>query len=175
MSKRAPGFERIPRDLYRTFDPRAGQALHPFLEPHCRFVEPCAGEGDLIRQLEALGHECIGASDIQPLAPGIQKGDALKLRRLPFDSIIITNPPWRRVWLHQLIKHFLTLGESWLLFDADWMHTQQAGPLMHHCRRIVSVGRLLWIPGTSDDGKDNIAWYNFSRHEGPPTFFGRQA
>lgn len=174
MSKRTPGLERIPRDLYRTFDPRAGQALAPFLEPATLFVEPCAGEGDLIRQLEALGHECVGASDIKPLAPGIQKGDALKLKRLPLGSIIITNPPWRRDWLHSLIARFLELGEAWLLFDADWMHTKQAGPLMRHCRRIVSVGRLLWIPETTDDGKDNMAWYHFIRDEGPPTFFGRR-
>ncbi len=70
MAKRSDGdFERIPNDLYRTWDPRAVRALLPHLAPRTRFVEPCAGAGDLIDQLvnanSGLHHVCgnaVGAS-----------------------------------------------------------------------------------------------------------------
>lgn len=176
MGKRSD-FEREPRDLYRTWDRRATDALAPFLPPLTQFVEPCAGAGDLIGLLEALGHHCVGSCDIMPLVPWIAPGDALKLSRLPAGAdMIITNPPWRRDLLHALIERFLKLGRAWLLFDADWMHTAQAGPLLSSCSHIVSIGRIRWIPGTGADGKDNCAWHHFAPgYAGPIHFHGRAA
>ena len=173
MGKRSD-FDRIDRDLYRTFDPRAGKAIAPHLESETRFVEPCAGQGDLILQLQALGHICVAACDIEPLAPGIQRGDALKLVRLPRPAeLFITNPPWKRPLLHAIIRHLTKLGPLWALFDADWAFTEQAEPFLDMCVKIVSAGRLLWIPGTTQDGKDNCAWYLFDRaHSGGPRFYG---
>ena len=64
---------------------------------------------------------------------------------------------------HPLIDALPRLAPTWLLFDADWMHTRQSAPLMHYCRKIVSVGRVKWIPGSKMTGKDNCAWYLFEQ------------
>lgn len=161
MGKRS-NFKRMPRDLYRTFDPRALAALAPHLAPGTEFVEPCAGAFDLAAQLIAAGHWCMDASDIKPLTPGIRRANALKMKPQPY--AIITNPPWTRKLLHEMILHFITVApEAWLLFDASWFHTDQAIGYLRYCSDVVTVGRLLWIPGTTMRGKDDVAWYRFSR------------
>ena len=89
----------------------------------------------------------------------------------------ITNPPWSRPALHSIISHLMTLERvCWLLLDADWAHTKQAVPYLTYCRKIVSVGRLKWIPQTKHVGKDNCAWYLFSPWGNEAIkFFGRSA
>jgi hypothetical protein len=174
-------FERRPRDLYKTRDPRATAALAPFLKPMTRYVEPCAGDGALIALLGSLGHICIAASDIEPLAPGIQGGDARQLRRLPAEAeCFITNPPWERSLLHAILAHLMRLGPTWALFDASWAFSAQAAPLLRHCEAIVAVGRLRWMLGEpedkGDDPKDDCAWYRFhALHLEGPRFYGRGA
>ena len=75
-----------------------------------------------------------------------------------------------------MIEHFSTHCPTWLLFDADWMHTKQSAPYMPWLRKVVSVGRVKWIPGSKMTGKDNCAWHLFDqRGEGPAQFFGRAA
>jgi hypothetical protein len=163
MGKRSD-FERIPRDYYRTWDPRAAAALAPHLEPHTRYVEPCAGAGDLIATLAAWGHDCIAACDIEPQAGGIQVGDARKIKRLPPGAdMFITNPPWAIPLLHEIVMHLSAIGPLWALFYSDWAFTEQAGPILRErCTDIVVIGRLKWIPGTTDDPKDNCSWYRFA-------------
>jgi hypothetical protein len=162
MGKRS-GFERIPNDAYTT--PLA--AVVP-LVPHLRgirtFCEPCAGDGALVRHLEAHGLRCVYAGDI---ADG---GDALAVERYP--APVITNPPWSRPLLHLLIEHFVqTAPCAWLLFDADWAHTRQSVPFLPRCSHILPIGRVKWIPNTRDTGKDNAAWYRFdARHDVGPLF-----
>lgn len=169
MGKRSE-FERIEKDFYRTIDPRAVEALDRHLPPQQFFAEPCNGQGDLKMALMLRGHLCSYASDIS---------DGDDARSLEPDMVngvdfIITNPPWSRPILHELILHLSSLKPTWLLFDADWAHTRQSAPLMKHCRAIVSVGRLLWIPGTTMSGKDNCAWYLFDQKTvGAPIFHGR--
>ena len=101
--------------------------------------------------------------------------DALKpgsLDMAEYDAII-TNPPWTREIMHPMIDRFRYLAPTWLLFDADWMHTKQAAPYMPYCSDIVSVGRLKWISGSKHVGKDNAAWYRFDRHMHVTRFHGR--
>lgn len=172
MGKRSD-FERIDKDFYRTIDPRAVAALVPHLEPETRFCEPCAGAGDLMDQLMALGHVCARARDIAPQRDDIEQKDALTTLTGNIDCFI-TNPPWSRHILHPLIEFLSAQHPTWLLFDADWAHTKQSAPYMRFCTDIVSVGRLIWIPGTTTSGKDNCAWYRFSRDkDGPTRFHGR--
>ncbi|MBG6211707.1 hypothetical protein IWQ49_006398 [Labrenzia sp. EL_126] len=174
MGKRSD-FPRIDKDFYRTIDPRAVAALAPYLEPKTRFCEPCAGAGDLIDQLEAIGHRCVDAWDFYPQRDDIQDRDA---RHSHADGIdrYITNPPWSIPLLHELIEWLSAQQPTWLLFYADWAHTKQAEPYLKYCRKIVSVGRLKWIPGTTMSGKDNCAWYLFDQNaEGQTEFFGRAA
>jgi hypothetical protein len=81
-----------------------------------------------------------------------------------------------------MIEHFSAMRPTWLLFDADWMHTLQSAPYMKWCRKIVSVGRVKWIPDSTMTGKDNCAWYLFDQSSirgfsqetyGPTEFIGR--
>ena len=178
MGKRSD-FERIPRDFY----PTPAEAVRPLI-PHLRygdmFIEPCAGDGALVRHLEAAGMSCKRASDIEPRAPWIAKEDALEDGFWPWcdDSVdyIITNPPWERGSLHRMIELFSNQKPSWLLFDADWVHTRQASSLLPRLRRIVSVGRVKWIPDSPFTGKDNCAWHLFDKPaKAAATFYGRAA
>lgn len=166
MGKRSD-FARRPMDDYPTIDPNAVTPLAPFLGGIRRFAEPCAGEGRLIRHLERAGLECAYRAD---LADGV---DALATTDFGNIDAIITNPPWSRPILHDMIVHFQSIAPTWLLYDADWAHTKQSGPFIDRCSHIVAVGRLRWIEGTSHKGKDNVCWHRFdAKHRGGPRFFG---
>ena len=173
MGKRSD-FERIPRDFY----PTPAEAVRPLLAhlaPMTRFVEPCAGDGALVDHLTAAGHVCVWESDIEPQRSMLQ-ADALALHYVS-QGCIITNPPWDRKVLHPLIVHLSDQAPTWLLFDADWVHTRQAVPFLPRLRRIVSVGRVKWIPDSKMTGKDNCAWHLFDRPaaNATATFYGREA
>lgn len=166
-------FERNPRDFYRT-PIEAVFPLRPYIQHINEYREPCAGDGALIKHLREIGLDCIQASDIQPMASEIDTLDALNLtyRNVP----IITNPPWDRKILHPMIEHFITVAPlTWLLFDADWMHTRQSVPYMRYCHDVVSVGRVKWIEGSKMTGKDNCCWYAFRSdyNGGSARFWGR--
>ena len=173
MGKRS-NFERVERDFYPTPE-SAVLPLLPHLQSGVRFVEPCAGDGSLVRHLEEHGHECSHACDIEPQESWITKKNALEVTFvMSRGDYIITNPPWNRKILHPMIEHFSRIRPTWLLFDADWMHTKQSAQYMHLCSKIVSVGRVKWIPDSKMTGKDNCAWYLFYEHAKIPTqFFGR--
>ena len=160
MGKRSE-FARVERDFYPTpLD--AVKPLLPHLERGSVFYEPCAGNGILIKHLESAGHYCCGSSDIEPQENNIKKLDVFLLRE-GRGKMFITNPPWTRKILHPLISHLLTIGQScWLLFDSDWVHTQQSIPFLPQLKKIVSVGRVKWIPNSPSVGKDNCAWHLFS-------------
>lgn len=169
MGKRSDGtFERNPRDFYKT--PR--EAVLPLVahmsKDNHRFIEPCCGEGDLIKHLEEFGFRCKFASDIS------EGNNALDLETVGDNvDFIITNPPWDRKILHPMINHFRNLRPTWLLFDSDWAHTRQATPYLPFCSDIVAVGRVKWIPGSKHTGKDNCCWYKFINQETETVFHGR--
>lgn len=179
MSKYS-NFERIEKDKYPTFDPRAVAPLVPFLDGITEYAEPCAGDNSLILNLKNHCPDlvCRFAGDIDPKAEGIVRCDSLLLP--PTTLPIITNPPWQRNRdgtgpLHDMIDHFRKIAPfCWLLFDSDWAFTQQSVRFMPFCRQIVAVGRVRWIPGTTDDGKENCSWYKFDRERGPTFFHGRK-
>jgi hypothetical protein len=173
MGKRS-SFARVERDFYPT--PR--EAVVPLL-PHIRhgatFAEPCAGDLALIWALEAVGMTCHDALDIEPRNAWVYQQDALDWHCDPHIDYIITNPPWDRSILHPMIQHFARQRPTWLLFDADWMHTKQSAPFMPLLRAVVSVGRVKWIPDSKMTGKDNCAWYHFAPGDSPTVFHGRSA
>lgn len=179
MGKRS-SFERIPRAFYPT-PPEAVEPLYRHLRGVRQFVEPCAGDGRLVGHLQAMGLECVGAMDIDPRRFDIMDGDATKDRfHLTPGTVFITNPPWSRPILHAIIEHLSKQAPTWLLFDADWMHTRQSAPFMPYLRKIVSVGRVKWIPDSPFTGKDNCCWYLFDRRpeaalDYPAAFYGRAA
>lgn len=172
MGKRST-FERVERDFYPT--PReAVVPLIPHLPIGLVFAEPCAGNGQLVGTLNGFGYGCCTSIDIAPQHWSVFAGDAMDWSAPPQADYIITNPPWSRPILHSMIEHFSAMRPTWLLFDADWMHTKQSAPYMPWCRKIVSVGRVKWIPDSPHTGKDNCAWYLFDQHStGPTEFIGR--
>jgi hypothetical protein len=176
MGKRST-FDRRPQDAYDT-PPEAVLPLIPHLPDEFHFWEPCAGDGSLIRHVQQLTHAgyVVCPSDIEPRNYGIAVGDALQTAANFMADLIITNPPWTRSILHPMIVHFSDMRPTWLLFDADWMHTRQAVPYLPRLRKIVSVGRVKWIPDSPYTGKDNCAWYLFDKpSDQPPQFYGRAA
>jgi hypothetical protein len=173
MGKRS-SFERVPRDFYPT-PYEAVVPLLPHLAPGTRFAEPCAGDGRLLDHLSSAGHVCVDAFDIEPCRADIAVGDAT-IELVKNTDVYITNPPWDRPILHAIITNLARHKPTWLLFDADWMHTRQAAPFMPWLHKIVSVGRVKWIPDSKMTGKDNCAWMLFdASSEGVPVFYGRAA
>lgn len=172
MGKRSD-FERVARDFYPTpFE--AVAPLFPFLPPRTKFIEPCAGDGRLIRHIESRGHKCVYACDIEPQAEGIEKKDVLFFNaELPPCDMVITNPPWARETLHPMIDLFSSHAPTWLLFDADWAHTVQAAPFSRLCEKIVSIGRVKWIENSDNGGMENAAWFLFRRGAKNTQFFFR--
>lgn len=80
MSKRAPGLAQRPRGLWLT--PKAAVVtLIRFLPLRARYGEPCAADGNLIRQLFDLwpAGRCIWSTDIVPEGPGIDEMAATKI------------------------------------------------------------------------------------------------
>jgi hypothetical protein len=173
---RRSDFPRIPKDAYAT-PAMAVPPLLPFLAPASRFIEPCAGDGALVRHLEAQGHVCVGAFDIEPRHPSIVRRDALTLKRQEVckADCFITNLPWTRPLLHALIAHLRSLLPLWTIIDANWAHTRQAAEHMRFCSRMASIGRVRWIAGTSHDGKDDSCWYLFEAEPVTTNFTGRAA
>lgn len=168
-------FARRERDAYFTpYD--AVIPLLSHLKPFTKFIEPCAGDGRLIKHLESDGHKCVWAGDIEPQAPGIEKSDCLMMgNKLPPCDLIITNPPWSRDSLHQMIELFRNHAHTWLLFDAGWMFTGQARPFLPYCHSIVTIGRVCWIDGTKIKGTEDCCWYGFGPNKTKTTFFGKDA
>ena len=157
-------FKRSLKDYYDT-PIQALVTLLPHIQQFSTYVEPCAGKGALVDGLTKLGSplQCIGMWDIEPKDARVKESDALELR---YDDVedaeyIITNPPWDRKILHLLIEKFRNLKPTWLLFDADWMHTEQAVPYMEYCEKVVATGRVKWVEGTQWHGKENVCWYKF--------------
>jgi hypothetical protein len=161
MGKRSD-FERKPRDYYIT----PIEAVEPLVEHLPKifdFAEPCAGDGTW-------------ASDIEPQNKRVLKNDYSQLTscELEESEYIITNPPWDRKMLHPMIEHFAKQKPTWLLFDADWMHTKQSVDYVQYLHKIVSVGRIKWFGNMT--GKDNCAWYLFDYNStrNAPLFYGRK-
>ncbi len=172
MGKRS-NFKRRKHDKYGTPE-TAMRFVLPFLKPGTRFCEPCAGDARMVRYLLAHGLRCSSAWDIKPGHPNVLRRDA-RVTRDGRAQIYITNPPWTRDLLHAIIENLGAHRPTWLLFDADWMHTDQAREIIKGCSLVVTVGRLSWMAnGTS--GKENCCWYLFTPgHTEGPRVVGRRA
>lgn len=170
MGKRS-NFERKPKDFYKT-PKEAVLPLINHIEYISDFIEPCAGDGQLVDILENFGKKCIFKSDIEPQRGDIIKKDAICIE---LQNPVITNPPWDRDILHPIIENIIKNNiDGWLLFDADWMYIKKSSELTKYCHKIVSVGRVKWFPETKMTGKDNCAWYLFKGYISANTqFIGR--
>lgn len=181
MGKRSE-FARNARDLYPT-PYEAMIPLTPYLTDVTSFAEPFVGDGDIVRHLERLGHYCAFASDIEPSERAQREYGALTMDfsevgegHLCGCSHVISNSPWpepRKAGSPTLgiIRHLSAIKPTWLLLSADFKHNVYAPEVMAYCRKVVSVGRVRWIPDSTDDGKDNACWMLFDQKNPGPTIF----
>ncbi len=166
MGKRS-NFERVEKDFYPT-PIEAVKPLIPHIYKSFDFSEPCCGDGRLVKHIEALTKgRCIQSSDIN------EGFDAKTVKINRNSSLVITNPPWTRSELHPIIENLSDQKPTWLLFDADWMHTKQSIPYLNRLKKIISVGRVKWIENSKMTGKDNVCWYLFDRPD-PENFWGTE-
>lgn len=173
---RRSSFIRRKNDAY--FTPyKAIPPLLPHLRQNVAFVEPCAGDGRLVRHLERHGHMCVFKSDIAPQSNDIIISDCMEAaiyrKPLPAGMVTITNPAWTRELLHPMIERFRKCGPTWLLFDAGWAYTLQAKPYLKYCSKIVATPRLKWIEGSKHDAIEDAVWYCFGDEEVDTVFYGR--
>ena len=162
MGKRS-NFEKNPRNYYRTFDPKAGAALRPYVKEGSCYVEPFAGAGDLIDQLTWL--KCGWASDIEPQVCFVDRADAFDTTKDDLEDVdlLITNPPWDREYFEPILNHFVPMIDCWFLMSADWKQNLWAAPYVEKwLTDIVPIGRLKWIENSPYSAKDNCDWLKFS-------------
>lgn len=180
MGKRSD-MERVPQDFYVT--PPDG--ILPLL-PHLprapfTFFEPCVGDGAIINHLSVLrpDAECVGASDIVSRTSDHDVEYADFTKEYPVGAamadLIITNSPWDRPIMHAMIENVMShVTPAWMLLDSNWAATEQANKYLKGCEKIVHIGRLKWIPGTKDTGKDDCSFYHFNPcYQGYPTVYPR--
>jgi hypothetical protein len=171
MTKRNPG---LPRNL-DNFYPTPKEAIKMLL-PHLRFegitfAEPCAGDGDIVNELEAEGFRCGYEGDIR------WGKDALLYKPDASISFNCTNPPWdrSRAIMHRIMDHLIETGlPTWLLLPMDWLANQYSTPRHKYLSDIVMLGRVKWVPGSKYGGYDNSMWARFHKfHTGGLTLHGQ--
>jgi len=183
MAKRS-NFDRKARDFYETWDINAVKPVIAHLRQGFTYIDPCTGSGYIKQHMTALTpFACVGEYEAHPLYylyRGLIQADATNYQYPKQGDFFITNPPWERHLLHAIIWNLMNQKPTWLLFDADWIHTKQIGrdktvkDLMKHCIKIVSIGRVKWIKDSKHSGKDNCAWYLFDiNHNGATEFIER--
>jgi hypothetical protein len=148
-------FARVDRDAYNT-PLSAALPLLRVLPEKTRFIEPCAGDGDLIDHLIAAGHVLVSKWDL-PCDAQVARYNVAQA------DCFITNPPFhgQRDDLHALIENLARQTPAWLLMPGDWLHNKSSAPLMPRLKTIVSVGRIRWIVGSESTSKDNYIWCLF--------------
>jgi hypothetical protein len=162
MGKRS-NFEKNPRDYYRTFDPKAGIALEPFVERNAKYIEPFAGAGDLIQQLKFA--DCVLAYDIEPQACMVDQADAFTIgaEDLIDVDLCISNPPWSKDIFHKALDHFVPFIDCWFLMSSSWKQNKGSAEYVSKwLTDIVPIGRMKWIEGSPHSSVDDCEWLKFS-------------
>jgi len=182
LGKRS-NFDRKEKDFYVTQKSAFVPLVKHLPEFGFYYVEPCYGTGALKKLIWTYSvGSCVGMYDLYPELYNnkhVIKADARTGRYNRGGDFFITNPPWDRSKkngeiLHKIIDNLAGQKPTWLLFDADWVHTKQSAPYMKYCVKVVSVGRVKWFEDSKHTGKDNCCWYLFDKsHTGPTEFIGR--
>jgi hypothetical protein len=173
MSKRGEKYPRSPRDLYETIDPRAIPPLLRHVDKSIPFIEPCAGGGALVDQLVGAGLKLHYACDIVPLRDDIAACDAREVISLEGRRQFITNPPFVRALMHEIMIHCARQVPSWFLVEADWLMTKQASKILRtYGSEVVTIGRLKWFREGDPRDKGNEPMDNFVWLKLEPEPFG---
>jgi hypothetical protein len=169
---------RHERDYYATVDPVAADILNSFFVFNypTRFIEPCAGNGQLARDLCKYKRlYCAGMCDIEPQDEYIIQRNCLSLTKDDCSNVdyFITNPPFTWTSLQPILDTLPKLLPTWLLLPADMMHNVRMGPYMKKCSTVLSIGRMYWFEDKPIKGVDNFAWFCFEGGYCETRFVGR--
>jgi len=136
------------------------QPLLRCLEPRTVFIEPCSGDGALVRILESHGHTCSYSCDVDPRDDSVEWNDATLV--VPeLGEIVVTNPPFEQHLLTPLLHHWAaSKSAAWLLLPSDLLMNVWFGPFAAAVCTIAPIGRVSWL-GNGQSGFENSAWVRF--------------
>jgi hypothetical protein len=141
------------------------------LNTTARIWEPAAGEGNIVHVLRDNGIPVI-ASDIEQRGFDLHfVGDFLQRERAPADcSVILTNPPYRRL-AAQFAEHALGLvPDVFLLLRLGFLESAGRTELLEHSGlRRVLVFRKRRLPGPKAPSARVFAWLCWRRNYAGPT------
>jgi hypothetical protein len=136
--------------------------------------EPCAGKGAMAKVIAAAGHQVVATDLVERAAgvfPVVSGVDALHAPLPAGVQAIVTNPPYRRDLLPQLVGHWLGLlepvrGQLCLLLRALWAESASGQDVTTrhpaYAGRIKLPGRIRWFEGSEADKgaspQHNHAW-----------------
>jgi hypothetical protein len=171
MSSKGRGTVSAPHDFYRTPAFPVHRLLEAYALPAGSWFEPCAGEGDIIKAVNAVRNDIIWyTNEIRPeceeaLAPLSRfrlYGDLLLQTEFPICHVYITNPPFT-ISL-EIVEHLLKYGRFnhfIILQRLNWA----AGPRRDLFRRLkpstyVLPDRVSFTPDGKTDSTE-YAWFVF--------------
>ena len=164
-----PAHDRLPLDAYMT-PPWCVEALLSVWRPWHRCVEPACGTGNIVRVLQAAGHD-VEWSDIQDYGfPETRTVDFLEWRPVRSGMItIITNPPYSIA--DQFVRRAVDLtrqigGQCVLLLRSEWDSAARRRDLLGDNEMFDGVVKLTrrprWIDGTDGAPRHNFSWFLWS-------------
>lgn len=162
--------------------PYAGvPALMQHLPKVFTYCEPCVGRGDLIKHMSHFRKGAIltQAYDTHPLIDDVRLLDTRYLTADDTTSpihgeadFIITNPPWIKEMMEPMLLRWPQLKPTWVLVNATFLHTLWGARIMPYCHKIVSIGRIQWIPGSKGTGLVDACWLLLDKPRGKqPDFY----
>ena len=185
MSKRS-NFDKVPKEFYRSIDPKIGQALAPYVRG-LTYASPCYGEGDLEDQLMDVAtckwrsdiRETVGCSEVMPVS-------SIKEEYLEGVDCIIENPPFSKDALLPILDHLLPMGKPmWLLLPWDHLQNGYMKPYVKYMQCAVPLGRLYWFENEwicfhdvdNDNGLEGygfyMGWWDHSKNKPAKSKFTR--
>ena len=165
------GYTRIPFDAYHTIDKRAVIALNEVWSvAGKRILEPCAGKGCMMRDLEHKGAQVVGTDLLAYPDADPRIVTPLNLFDLTgFDiarnnvEAAVTNPPFKHV--AEVTRHLLKIApDSWvvILARAQFLFARKREDLYRSARFHALVPlpfRLNWFEHSLTAGTADHAWY----------------
>jgi hypothetical protein len=140
--------------------------------PGAPIWEPAAGDGALVRAIEATGQR-VFASDIA------EGQDFFSLSPPPLCQSLVTNPPFNR--LDQFLQRAVSLVDSpnnsliaaVLLLRWDALTARVRSPILRRARHIhVCNWRPRWIADSTTSPRWSFCWVTWRRGcSGPPTIY----
>lgn len=124
--------------------------------------EPCAGDGAIVRVLEAAGFRVARSDLVDRGCPGTVELQAFLQFEVARGSAIITNPPFGSRFPIRLVEHALRLGIGYvaLLLPAAWANAADRLALTTRWE-LAAIYSLTWRPDFTGEGRpvQQMTWY----------------